>query len=1073
MEQQQIIYVDPDTTTAERVCTALAAAAPELVVRHADSQASALELLGSESVDCLVSEWLADPDRESFVDDVRSRAPTVPIVWFTSQPAAVVADALEDGRSEYVYNQGTDGQSVVLAHRIRSVINTPGSTRAPPASDDGTKMGLADLSTEIVDRSRAGILVFDANGKITLLNPVAADLLGRSVSEAIGTDCKGLDMRTTADRSLPMSDRPVARVLSSGEPVLDELVSIPGDAGRCWLSISASPLANGQQVDGVVVTLTDASAEVELETRLETILDRMTHGFVAFDTELRFTYFSNQAIKTNRYPREEYLGTTLSELHPHLERYEADLREVLETQEPTTVESYIPEPTDGWVRARLYPSETGVSVFFRDISEEKQRERELEQYKTIVESVQDGVCILDSNLEFVFANEAFAALTGYSAAELLGRNVRLITDTEGIKQANDHRERLSDGTADAVMLTGEILGASGERVPVEAWMTPLTLTGGEQGTVSVVRDVSFRKHTEAMFSALYDAAHDLLSVRSEREIAEIGVEAAASALGFEDAIVFSYDGSANVFQPLAHTPSAGTNYLGPTEIDASRTSVAGRAFFESELVTTADINELSAVCDSETPYRRAMFIPIGEHGVLFAGDTDPGTTTQRTLTVAELLGATVAAAFSRLSSEQRSETHRQTLAEQTAELEALTRTNDLVSELVDELLSATTREEVDAVVCSVLSSFDQHRFVWIGADESRGEAIVPRASAGHEEGYLDWVADHVAATDPTGIDEPAYRTLDTDSPVSVGRISTAWQTTPWRKEALSRGYQSVLSVPLVHNEITYGVLSVYAGSRDAFDGYTRTVLVGFGRIIGYVIESIETKRGLLADHRTEVELDISDDEDILHRLAARLETTIRFEGSVPQSKNRSLLYFTTSELPVEAVEAAASELCAIDSLRVVTRQTETTLFEATVCGPVLAATLVDCGAIPTRIDTDGEHQHVVVMIPPSTDVRAFMKRIGTEYPSTTVASRRDRDRKIRTRETFQMELLEELTQRQQETLRTAYFARYFESPRGSTGTEVGQALGISQPTFTYHLRAALKTIVTMLFEEPESPTLDG
>jgi len=112
------------------------------------------------------------------------------------------------------------------------------------------------------------------------------------------------------------------------------------------------------------------------------------------------------------------------------------------------------------------------------------------------------------------------------------------------------------------------------------------------------------------------------------------------------------------------------------------------------------------------------------------------------------------------------------------------------------------------------------------------------------------------------------------------------------------------------------------------------------------------------------------------------------------------------------------------------------------------------------------------MIPQSTDVRTFIERIQTEYPTTTVVSRRDRDREIQTRETFQMQLFDLLTGRQQETLRAAYFARYFESPRGSTGTEVGQSLGISQPTFNYHLRAALRTLLTMLFEEPATRSLD-
>lgn len=687
------------------------------------------------------------------------------------------------------------------------------------------------------------------------------------------------------------------------------------------------------------------------------------------------------------------------------------------------------------------------------------------QYRTILESVQDGVCILDSSLDFVYVNGAFAELTGYSAAELLESNASLITDTADMETTRDRREKLFSGDEDAAMLTGEITTADGERLPIEAWMTPLQLVDGEQGTVSVVRDISFRKHTEAMFTALYEAAHDLLSVQSNQEIADIAVEAATSVLGFEDAIVLRYDGETNAFHPLAYTPSAEKQLPEMPSIDGSEDSVASQAFFETELIAAEDMRTLSNLYDPETPYRRAMFIPVDDHGVLFVGDTDTGTIHETTHTVAELLGATVAAAFDRLSSERQSQAHRQTLAEQTAELEALTHTNELVRAFGDRLFSASTREEIEEAVCSVILSFDRYRFAWIGAAESRGDAIVPRTFRGHEQGYLDWLEHHCSEIGRSAVDEPAYRALDNETPVSTDRISRDWKTEPWRKEALSRGYQSILSVPLRHRGVSYGVLSVYADAPGAFDEYTRTLLTEFGRIIAYAIGSTETKQGLLTDHRTEVELDITDENDALHRLAAGLDQQLSFEGFVPQDDDQSLLFFSVTDSSTAAVEAAAAETYVIQRLREVTQQNDTTLFEAAVSGPVLASTLVDCGAVPAEIETDGEQQRVVVALPQTTDVRTFVERLQVEYPSATIVSRRNRDHGIQSRETFRMQLFDSLTERQAETLRAAYFARYFDSPRGSTGTEVGQSLGISQPTFNYHLRAALRTLLTMLFEE--------
>ena len=1077
MDLIQVCYVDGDSSSTAAGADAPALSSPGLTIQPVESVSAALDQLETGAIDCLLAEWIpSKPDRESLLAVCRQQ--NVAVVWLTDQPTAVF-DTLDADGVEYI-SESDAAHGSLLTHRIQSAVTasrTHQEAGEQSLSGDLTNGELTNgdrakppSSAEIVDRSGAGILVFDAEGKITQLNPAAEAILELPAADAIGNSCEALDMRTPDDELMPMADRPVARVLESGEPIEKSVVSIPdGSCGRRWLSISASPLANGETINGVVVTLEDVSAEMELESTLQTVFDRMTDGFVAFDTDLRLTYFSKQAIDTDRYPGQEFLGSRLSELGDHLAQYEADLQEVLDTQEPKTVETYVREPTDEWIRARLYPSETGVSVFFREVTAEKQRERELEQYKTIVESVRDGVCILDSSFEFVFVNEAFCEQVGYEEAELLGENATLVTDPGDMDLAADGREQLFAGDSEAIILTGEITANGGNRVPVETWMTSIELVDGETGTVGVVRNLGFRKRTEAMFTALYDAAHELLAARSDQAIAEIATEAAVSVLGFEESVFLQYDDKHNEFQPLAYTPAAVETFPELLPIAAETNSIAGRAYFESELVATEDLSELPDVYDPETPYRRALFIPLDEHGVLFVGDTDPGSTTDQTLTVAELLGTTVTAAVDRLAADRASQAHRQTLAEQTAELEALSQTTELVKAFGEQLFSAQSREDVEAVVCSVLAGFEPYRLSWIGTSENREETITVRHSVGDDDGYLDWFEQQLAES-VERVTEPTARAAATNAPVSIDRIADAWQTEPWRKEALSRGFQSVLSVPLRHNEISYGVLSVYADSQDAFDEYTKNVLGEFGRIIAYVIASTETKQGLLADRRTELELDITDDQDILHKLAGRLDTQLTFEGVVPQADSHALLFFSVSDRSQEAVEAAAAELCSVKGLRVVTEQHGTTLYETLVSGDVLAATIVDCGAIPTQIETDGDRQRAVVTLPQSTEVRTFTERLKGEYPSTTVVSRQSREGGLQTRETFQMQLRETLTERQAETLQAAYYARYFESPRGSTGTEVGNSLGISQPTFNYHLRAALRSVLTMLFEGGE--TLD-
>jgi len=69
---------------------------------------------------------------------------------------------------------------------------------------------------------------------------------------------------------------------------------------------------------------------------------------------------------------------------------------------------------------------------------------------------------------------------------------------------------------------------------------------------------------------------------------------------------------------------------------------------------------------------------------------------------------------------------------------------------------------------------------------------------------------------------------------------------------------------------------------------------------------------------------------------------------------------------------------------------------------------------------------------------------------------------------------EALTNRQLEAVRTAYFSGFFDRPRKHTGTEIADAMDISQPTFSHHLREAQRRLCEILFgRELERNSGDG
>ncbi|GAB3036737.1 PAS domain-containing sensor histidine kinase [Natronobiforma cellulositropha] len=133
-----------------------------------------------------------------------------------------------------------------------------------------------------------------------------------------------------------------------------------------------------------------------------------------------------------------------------------------------------------------------------DYEEARERERELEHYEAIVETVTDGVYVLDQNYHFVMVNDAYAEMTGYDREELLGAHCSLVVGEEISSQAAEWSAKLaaSDDTQHAT-IEAEIIRADGSLLPAESRFTPLSSPCGDfRGTVGVVRDVTDRREQE-------------------------------------------------------------------------------------------------------------------------------------------------------------------------------------------------------------------------------------------------------------------------------------------------------------------------------------------------------------------------------------------------------------------------------------------------------------------------------------------------------------------------------------------------------------------------------------------------
>jgi PAS domain S-box-containing protein len=182
-------------------------------------------------------------------------------------------------------------------------------------------------------------------------------------------------------------------------------------------------------VDGpLVYACRDVTDTERLRGELAELFDRITDGFVALDTEFVITDVNDHAVELFGRPRTDLVGTHLWSFSPDPESTRAfELFPLaLETGEPLSYETYF-EPQDRWYEARVFPSDTGLSVYFRDISERVEDQQALEaseaRFRALFEGTLDALVLADDSGEYLDANPAACDLFGLPRAELVGRSV--------------------------------------------------------------------------------------------------------------------------------------------------------------------------------------------------------------------------------------------------------------------------------------------------------------------------------------------------------------------------------------------------------------------------------------------------------------------------------------------------------------------------------------------------------------------------------------------------------------------------------------------------------------------------
>lgn len=644
-------------------------------------------------------------------------------------------------------------------------------------------------------------------------------------------------------------------------------------------------------------------------------------------------------------------------------------------------------------------------------------------YREVFDAASDAILIVDPESgTIVDANRATERLWGYDVAALESRPIEdLLVDVTRVRGAVP----TDGGRAETVDV--RCVRADGDRFWAEASLESGTFEGHDH-RLAVFRDVTERRGRERAIDRLVAGQQEMLAAESDEALGTTAANVAVDVLSLAAATVYARDGAA-----LATLASAGM----PTP--AGRESRASRVLGGNEPVLETTDNW------------RELHVPVGDRGVIVgvAARTRSFATHDHSLAMA--LGNSLDTALERVERERQLRDRGERLARRRDELRTTDRINAVIRNVHWSLVRASSRDEIERLVCERLAASDPYSSVWIGRYDVDAEELLPTAAAG------------LAAP-------PAESVVLADAPPSLSaaiadRTTEIVHDTSLESDAERIGlresdHRSIAYVPIVNRSSLYGVVAIAADEPDVFGDGEREVLGELGELIGAAITATRRERALFSDDAVELEFEVTSGDSVVGDLSTAVDDRVDVESVLETGQDALSMFVTVPGIDAERVDEVGAEHASVRSIDPVDERRGR--YEIVVDRASLIDDLTDQGASMGRMWAEAGRVRFAIEFPADVDVRRCVALMESAYESTSLVARRELSGEAaKTR--FGSAIPDDLTDRQREVLRVAHETGFFEWPRARTGEEVAERLDISQSTFTEHLRSGERKVFEALF----------
>ncbi len=555
----------------------------------------------------------------------------------------------------------------------------------------------------------------------------------------------------------------------------------------------------------------------ESKNVLEQTFERITDSFVSFDQNWNFTYVNKKAGEIfNRRPA-DLVGKNIWTEFPDAKQrpsYTA-LLQAMETQQYTYLETHHTEQ-DLWFENYIYPSPDGVSVFFRNISEKKRAEQQLktseEKTRLIMNSALDAIISIDEAGLITFWNPQAEQTFGWSAEEITGKS---LTDTIIPPQYREMHQKgmeLYRQTGKGPVLNKIIeisaVNRSGAEFPIELTIIPVRYNGSVSFS-AFIRDISLRKKAEQ-------------EIRQSEEKYRLLIQRISDAfIAIDKNWCYTYANKA-IGELTGRDPGSliGKNVWEefPQAVGSATYNLFHQAMKEQRYLHNEDYFEPLDLWQENHVYPSPDGISVFIKNI-----------TERKKAEEKILKAN--------------------------------RLYFFISQVNQMIVRTTNQETLFKEACRIAVELGKFSLAWIGLVDEATESVVPVVYAGEENKYLSEIKPISIKDIPEG-HGPTGQAIRNGQYYICNDIEADPAMDPWKDAALSRGYRSSMSLPIIKSGKVVGAFSFYAPVKNFFDDSEIALLEEATGDVAFALEVFEKE-----EMRRKAEQGIVESERRYHTLA--------------------------------------------------------------------------------------------------------------------------------------------------------------------------------------------------------------